>query len=414
MNFTSKNFFLLSATAIIILFTFSSCKDDEVIQNPNINENTTWAGGEIHTLSGRVIVTNGATLTIEPGAIIKAESLSNDEASVLIVATDGKIQANGTADNPIIFTSINDDIAVGQVAGTNLGETDTGLWGGIIMLGLAPISPEVGTTARIEGIPANVREAEYGGNEPAHSSGSFTYVSIRHAGIALEPDKEVNGLTLGGVGTGTTINHVEVVSNFDDGIELFGGTVDVNDAAVLYQGDDAFDIDQAYAGTLENIIYLGSAANESDNALEIDGPEGSENAEGAFTISKGALSGPSDDYAHLKSNAQGSVQDLYFFDFAETSNLEILGGGANTNFQDGKLTVTGCTFNDLRTLQDICKTDQDGTEGTTDLRDAIDGIFATSDGNITAVSVPSGVGADLNAFVGWTYADAKGLLTIFQ
>ena len=408
MSFTSKNFFSLLLVAVITSLTFSSCKDDDdqFFENPNITEDITWAGDEIHTLSGRVIVTNGATLTIEPGAIIKAESKPNDEASVLIIATDGKIQANGTADNPIIFTSINDDIEIGQLTGTNLGETDTGFWGGVIILGEAPISPEAGAIARIEGLPANIIEAEYGGNLPEHSSGSFTYVSIRHAGIALEPDKEINGLTLGGVGSGTTINNVEIIANFDDGIEFFGGTVNVNNAAVLYQGDDGFDIDQAYSGTLENIIYIGSAANESDNALEIDGPEGDQNTDGAFTIRKGSLTGSADDYAHLKSNAQGSVQDLYFFGLPENGKVEILGGVATDNFQNGTLEVRGCTFNSFRTLQEISTTDQDGME------DTIDNIFANSTEN-TITSTPE-TSADINAFTGWTWADAKGLLSTFE
>jgi len=412
MNFTSKNFLLLFAAAIVVTFTFSSCKDDEVIDDKtetitgNITEDVTWTVDTDYTLSGRVIVTNGATLTIEPGTIIKAEDLPNDQASVLMIATDGKIEANGTASNPIIFTSIVDNIESGQITGTNLGEADTGLWGGVVILGLAPISPEAGTTARVEGIPANVVEAEYGGDQPTHSSGTFNYVSIRHAGIALEPDKEINGLTLGGVGSGTSIFNIEVVSNFDDGIEFFGGTVNVTNAAVLYQGDDAFDIDQAYAGKLENIIYIGSEANDSDNALEIDGPEGAENATGAFIFRKGSLTGFADDYMHLKSDAQGDVQNLYYFDFPESGNVEILGSGATANFQSSALEVAGCAFNSSRTLEEISTTDQDGLEAT------IDGIFAASTGNeITSTPL---VGASINAFTGWTYADAKGLLSVFQ
>ncbi len=413
MNITSKNFLLLFVATLVVSFTFFSCRPDDEIPDDqlatitgNITEDVTWTSDNDYTLSGRVIVTNGATLTIEPGTIIKAQNLPNDQATVLIIATDGKIEANGTAANPIIFTSIEDNIQRGQFVGSNLGETDTGLWGGVIILGLAPISPEVGTSARVEGIPANVAEAEYGGDQPTHSSGRFTFVSIRYGGIALEPDKEINGLTLGGVGSGTSINNIEVVSNFDDGIELFGGTVDVINAAVMYQGDDAFDIDQAYSGRLENIIYIGSAANESDNALEIDGPEGAENADGAFTISGGSLTGSADDYAHLKSNARGSVQNLYFFDLPESGNLEILGEVASTNFQNGALEVSNCTFNSTRTLEEISTTDQDGLEA------IIDGIFASSTGNEIATS--PAVGADISPFIGWTYADAQGLLAIFQ
>jgi len=412
MSFKSKNFLLLFTTAIVASFTLSSCKDDEVIVENvqtitgNITEDITWTADTDYTLSGRVIVTDGATLTIEPGTIVKAEDQPNDEASVLIIATDGKIQANGTATAPIIFTSIADNITTGQVVGSNLGEADNGLWGGVIILGLAPISPESGTIERVEGIPASVDEAIYGGDEDTHSSGRFTYVSIRHAGIALAPDKEINGLTLGGVGSATVINNIEIVSNFDDGIEIFGGTVDVNNVAVLYQGDDGFDIDQAYSGKLENILYIGSELNDSDNALEIDGPEGSENADGAFIIRKGSLTGFSDDYAELKTNAQGNVENLYLFGFPDGMNVKILGIVANTNFQSGALSVTGCAFNDARTLADICTTD------VVDLEATIDGIFVASAGN--AVTTSPAVGADLSAFTGWTYADAKGALSVFE
>lgn len=414
MNFKSQNFFFLFALTLITSFSLTSCKDDDaIIGNSagdefivgNITEDMTWTSDKIYVLSGRVIVTDGATLTIEAGTVIKAENAPNDQASVLVIATDGKIEANGTAAAPIIFTSTEDDIVSGQIVGTTLDETESGKWGGVIILGNAPISPESGNTARIEGIPPSVDEGVYGGNEPEHNSGKFTFVSIRHAGIALQEGKEINGLTLGGVGSGTTISNVEIVSNLDDGIEFFGGTVDVSHAAVLYQGDDGFDIDQAYSGTLSNIIYIGSEFNKSDNALEIDGPKGADNAAGKFTIRKGSLTGFSDDYAHLKANAQGDVQDLYFFGFPEV-DFEILGEGAVANFESGDLNVDNCAFNDTRSLEDICKADVEASAAAVDVK------FAGA--NTQVSSTPAEFGASLSNFRDWTYADATGALSVFE
>jgi len=411
MNFKSQNF--LFVLTLITSFSLTSCKDDDVtMEKPttetiigNITEDTRWTADKDYVLSGRVIVTDGATLTIDAGTVIKGESAPNDQASVLIIANDGKIQANGTATAPIIFTSVEDDVVSGEIVGTELDETDSGKWGGVIILGNAPISPESGTTARIEGIPPSVDEAAYGGNEPEHSSGKFTFVSIRHAGVALQANKEINGLTLGGVGSGTTISNVEIVSNLDDGIEFFGGTVDVSHAAVLYQGDDGFDIDQAYSGTLSNIIYIGSEFNNSDNALEIDGPKGAANATGKFTVRKGSLTGFSDDYAHLKANAQGDVQNLYFFGFPEV-DFEILGDGAVTNFESGELNVDNCAFNDTRSLEDICKADVEASAA------AVDTKFANA--NTQVSSAPGDIGASLSNFRDWTYADATGALSVFE
>ena len=134
----------------------------------------------------------------------------------------------------VVFTSIFDNICIGQKVGSNLDNDERGLWAGVIILGNAPISPASSNTARIEGIPASIPEGIYGGSAPADNSGSLTYVSIRHGGVELVPGggNEINGLTLGGVGNGTTINHIEVIGNLDDGIEWFGGTVNVSNALV--------------------------------------------------------------------------------------------------------------------------------------------------------------------------------------
>ncbi len=412
MSFKTNNLFLLIGVFTISSLLFSSCKEDEVVvvdptdcieHTGNITSDETWSADRCHVMVGRIIITEGATLTIEPGALIKGRAGTNANAAVLMIATDGKINAAGTAANPIIFTSEADNIELGQLAGTNLTETDNSLWGGVIILGNAPVSPGTGTTDRIEGIPADIAEAIYGGNDATHNSGTFTYVSIRHGGVALEPDKEINGLTLGGVGSGTTINHIEVVANFDDGIEFFGGTVNLDDAIVMYQGDDAFDIDQAYSGTINNYIYVGGAT--SDNAMEIDGPEGSENAAGAFTMQNGSLKGPGDDFAFLRSAAQGTVKASYFFDFPADATVIIGGDDAFTNLQNDVLQIQNCEFNVSGLIEDISVTN-DVT--IMDAENILDAKFTTN-----TVSATPTVGADKSAFTGWTYADATGVLVDF-
>src|SRR5690606_32225581 len=127
----------------------------------------------------------------------------------------------GTAEAPIIFTSVLDGIEPGQTKGT-LSSSDVGLWGGVIVLGKAPISVNGDVqTAQIEGIPATESYGQYGGSDAADNSGSLKYISIRHGGISIRADNEINGLTLGGVASGTTVDHSEVVANQDYRIEWF-------------------------------------------------------------------------------------------------------------------------------------------------------------------------------------------------
>src|SRR5690606_12828842 len=161
----------------------------------------------IYILDGYVGVKEGATLTIEPGTIVKGEDGRGTNASALIVDRGSKLIANGTADEPIIFTSVNDGIQVGETEST-LEVLDAGLWGGVILLGNAPISA-TSAEAAIEGIPAD-EGYRYGGDNATDNSGSLKYVSIRFSGIALEADSEIQGLTLGGVGSGTTIENIEI------------------------------------------------------------------------------------------------------------------------------------------------------------------------------------------------------------
>ena len=136
----------------------------------NISANTTWETGIIYILEGRITVLSGATLTIQPGVIVKGREGAEANACCLMVARGGKLMAEGTSTSPIIFTSIADQIVPGEIASPNLQPTINGLWGGVIILGKAPISAD-NDVMGIEGIPPSDLNAQYGGAEPTDNSG---------------------------------------------------------------------------------------------------------------------------------------------------------------------------------------------------------------------------------------------------
>ena len=195
--------------------------ENEVVVTENVTANTTWTADKIWILGSRIAVTSGVTLTIEPGTIIKGQAGTGANATALIIARGAKINAVGTAAAPIIFTSIADEIQPGQIASPNLDPTLSGLWGGLMIMGNAPISADA-ASVQIEGIPASDPNGLYGGSDAADNSGVVKFISIRHGGANIGEGNEINGLTLGGVGNGTVIENVEVVANQDDGIEFFG------------------------------------------------------------------------------------------------------------------------------------------------------------------------------------------------
>lgn len=281
-----------------------------------LTANETWTADKIWVLQGKVYVPNGITLTIQPGTIIKGAEGQESLASALIVQRGGILLAEGTADAPIIFTSILDNIQVGQTEGTNLTRTDNEKWGGVAILGRAPISAQSGDTeTNLEGIPAGDGQGLYGGSNPADYSGKMAYISIRHGGISIGEGNELNGLTLGGVGSATEISNIEIYATLDDGIECFGGTVDITNALVYYQGDDGIDLDMNYSGTIENFIVIHGDGIGTDEGLEIDGPEGTTYTTGMFTLRNGLVKsdGSTDGTpADFKDKAQGTIENVTF------------------------------------------------------------------------------------------------------
>jgi hypothetical protein len=204
---------------------------------------------------------------------------------------------------------------LGEKVGTNLTKTDNEKWGGLIILGSAPVSTESGDTeGNIEGIPANLSYGVYGGTNATDNSGSLQYVSIRHGGTLIGEGNEINGLTLGGVGSGTTISNIEIYATLDDGIECFGGTVNLSNILVFYQGDDGLDIDQNYAGTIDGFAVIQGDGVGTDEGLEVDGPEGTTNVTGLCHFMNGLCTrqGSEGTPGDFKSKAQGSVTNVTF------------------------------------------------------------------------------------------------------
>ncbi len=224
-----------------------------------------WTADNVYHLDGRVFVDDGSALHIEAGTVIKGLPGQGEAASALIVARGGKIYAEGTADRPIIFTAESDDIS----NPVDVSYDTKGLWGGVILLGKAGINRPEGEY-NIEGIPTTEPRGLYGGSDDADNSGVLRYVSIRHGGVEIGSGNEINGLTLGGVGNGTTIDHVEVFANKDDGFEFFGGTVNVKNLIVAFCADDGIDLDEGYRGKMQ-FVFVIQHPNFGNRCAEHDG-----------------------------------------------------------------------------------------------------------------------------------------------
>lgn len=373
----------------------------------------TWTKDNIYALRGFIFVNEGQTLTIEPGTVVKGQPGEGAGASALIVAKGGKINAVGTASEPIIFTSLTDELSPANIQDGNFGSpnltaTQNGRWGGLIILGNAIISAandddQDVSEAQIEGIPSSETRGIYGGSDDADDSGELQYISIRHGGSLIGAGNEINGLTLGGVGSATTIANIEVVANQDDGVEWFGGSVDITNLLVWNSGDDAVDTDQDWIGTLDNFIVV---TPRGGSAFELDGPEGS--GQGGFhSIDNGTIYA-GDAIDHLvdwDGNTNAVLNNLYFFGWTADygflqdedpdeegdqifNPIESFGGdnsGASSNWEYTLATGDGAA---------------DAAE-----------IFAGVDSSIlTEVAENSNaVGADASVFA-WTWASRSGAL----
>jgi len=306
-------------------FLITSCDPTEPVDplptqnrivNTSIKTNTTWYSDTVYQLGGRIAVENGAILTIQAGTVIKGEAGTGANATALLIARGGKLIAEGTVSKPIIFTSIADEITPelieqGLFTSPNLDPTVNGLWGGVIILGEAKISASNTTgdvsSVQIEGIPTSDQNGLYGGTNDLDNSGIIRYVSIRHGGANIGSGNEINGLTLGGVGSGTIVENVEVVGNQDDAIECFGGKVNLTNVVSWNAGDDGFDTDQSWGGTLDNFVIISPA----NHMFELDGPEGS--FEQGHTIKNGDVYvGNGGDLINVDNNSIVNLQNIFF------------------------------------------------------------------------------------------------------
>ena len=258
------------ATVAILLSSCSLDNDDEnqgiipgtEVTSQNLAGNLTTdlrlTSGIAHNLIGALLVKDGATLTIDAGTRINA--LAGGTDVYILVEKGGKIIADGTADNPIVFTS-------------NATNPQPGDWGGIIVNGKAPLSRQAGSESNSA---AEVNAAIlYGGAVSEDNSGILNYVKIEYTGARIDDEAEHNGLTLNAVGAGTVISNIAILNGDDDGIEFFGGTVNATNILVVNAKDDMFDFTQGYVGNCTNLYGVrenGYTAVTSDpRGIEADG-----------------------------------------------------------------------------------------------------------------------------------------------
>lgn len=252
-------FAIMAVTAMSVSFVSCDKTEDEpkgpegISGSISSGETMNLQAGVEYILDGPLLVDDGGVLNIEAGTVIKAKKGFN---SYILVLQGGKIKANGTAANPIRMTA-------------DIENAGAGYWGGLVINGRAPLAGgSVGST--------EINTAyHYGGNNASDNSGVLTYVTIENTGARSSADVEHNGLTLNGVGNGTKIENIYIPEGSDDGIEFFGGSVNVKNLLVVNSDDDMFDFTQGYNGTLENAYGIwtkGFTSSEADpRGIEADG-----------------------------------------------------------------------------------------------------------------------------------------------
>lgn len=250
----------LSLTTVSILNSCRSDSDDDTRGSQTQStvtvksgEKLIWDSNTDYTLEGAIIVEAGGEFTIPAGTKVTCKG---GTSTYIAVAQGGKIFVNGTAAAPVVFT------------GSTSKKAD---WGGIVLAGKAPIN--VGATATSE-----VANLTYGGTVANDNSGSITYAVIKHAGARFSETKEYNGLSLFGVGNGTTISNVSVIDGADDGIEFFGGTVNVSNIVSVNNDDDAFDWTEGWNGTATNIYGKRTSATVGNRGIEADNNSSNQSA----------------------------------------------------------------------------------------------------------------------------------------
>lgn len=293
----------------------------------------TWESGNTYVLKGYVFVTAG-TLTIEPGVTVKG-----DNGSALTITKDAKLNAVGTAAQPIVFTS---SAAVPK----------PGDWGGVVLLGKAPINVVGGTNA-VEGFPTSYGDRIiYGSATPdaAHDCGKLSYARIEYAGFLLSPDNELNGLTVGGCGTATLLDYIQVHGGQDDGVEMFGGTANLRHIVISLPDDDGLDWDRGWTGKVQYLIVQQKAgrgdkaieADNNNNDNELSPRSAPEIWNATFIGGDGAAADPQGGL-HLRRGTAGKINNAIVMGFTKFA-VDVDGASSVGQFGAGALAIKNTFF----------------------------------------------------------------------
>lgn len=328
-----------------------------------IDEDMTLSRDRGWTLSDVAYVTSGTVLTIEP-----CTKIEGSERGTLVIQRGAQIDADGSAEEPIVFTSAADETRRGA-----------GDWGGLVLLGRAPNFK--GEDVAIEGLAATT-DSMYGGDDPDDSSGVLRHVLIEFGGIELATDNEINGLTMGSVGSGTVIENVMVNTTLDDCFEWFGGTVNAKNLVANNCGDDMFDADQGYRGTLTNLFGRHvEPRSDNPNGFEMDSDVDGDEPVSNVTVNNATMCGTGEIGASV---AYGMVlREGLTGDFEQ---VVVTGFDFGVDLRDASTDVSiadSIMFDGV--VEDVGNPDDADAElGTgTDPIDE-DDWFATADGNTTA------------------------------
>lgn len=291
---------------------------------------------KLYRLNGAVFVTNGATLTIDPGTVIIGQP-GSEPPSVLVVTRNGKIRAEGTRSRPIIMTSA-----------LPPGERQRGDWGGLILLGRAPVNVD-GGEFNIEGLPAT-ENSKYGGNDPEYDCGTLRYVRVEYAGSIFAPNNEANSFTWGACGTKTVAEYLQASYGLDDSFEWFGGTMNARYLIGGLGADDYLDFQLGYTGKIQFGFFYQDEDNPGNRGIEGDN---SEFNQGAAPLSKPVIfnvtfvgsgaQGFDESNApgiYLRRGAGGSVNNAVVTRFF-SSGVHIDGSATEAQIDNGNLTMNG-------------------------------------------------------------------------
>ena len=346
--YQNRLFLLMAIFTVGLALAFVSCGSDEeeteealvleeividvdggqvVILEGRLNADKTLSVAYDYLLRGAVFVEGGATLTIEPGVKIYGEQAST---GTLIIAKGSKIIADGTPDAPIVMSS---DAFEGSRA--------RGQWGGLIINGDAPTN---------QGLTFGEGDTgAFGGNNPTDSSGVLRYVRVEYAGIEFSPDNELNGIAFQGVGSGTIVDHVQVHMNQDDGVEMFGGTVNLKYVMVTGARDDSFDWTDGWTGKAQFLVAQ-QYGDDADNGFEVDNSDANNEAtpRSAATIYNATLVGDpnglkSDNGMLIREGAAGIFANFIVTGFNKIG-LDINNKSTHAQANNGKLVVKNSIF----------------------------------------------------------------------